>query len=77
MNLTAFEFLKLQSLKTFLDKCLKSPVSEDASTGNIETYPSTVEICITAPLSYSFLTNKEIVFGNVSLIDIQNFGTSC
>ena len=32
MTLIDFVFSKLQTPKTWLDKCLKSPVSEDAST---------------------------------------------
>ena len=35
------------------------------------------KICITTPLSYSFVTNKEIVFEKVSLIDMPNLGTAC
>ena len=35
MTLTAFVIPQLQTLKTWLDKCLKSPVSEDLSTSNI------------------------------------------
>ena len=34
MTLTAFVFPKLRTLKTLLDQCLKSPVSEDTSTNN-------------------------------------------
>ena len=39
MILTAFVFPKLRTLKTWLDKCLKSPVSEDASTSNMVNVP--------------------------------------
>ena len=35
MNLAAFVFPKLRSLKLWLDKCLKSPLSEDPSTSNM------------------------------------------
>ena len=35
MTLTAFVFPKLRTLKTWLDKCLKSPVSEDPLTSNM------------------------------------------
>ena len=34
MTLTAFVFPKLRTLKTWVDQCLKSPISEDASTRN-------------------------------------------
>ena len=39
MTLTAFLFPKLCTLKTWLDKCLKSPVSEDTSTSNMVNVP--------------------------------------
>ena len=39
MNFTAFVFPKLRTLKTWLDKCLKSPVSEDPSTRNMLNVP--------------------------------------
>ena len=35
MTLIDFVFPKLRTLKTWLDKCLKSPVSEDPSTSNM------------------------------------------
>ena len=35
MTLTAFVFPKLQTPKTWLDKRLESPVSEDPSTSNM------------------------------------------
>ena len=38
---------------------------------------NTVEICITAPLSYSLVTGKEIVFGKFSFIDIIDLGAAC
>ena len=70
-------FPKIQALKTWLDKCLKSPVSEGHSTSNILTCPGTVETSITAPLSYSLVTGNEFMFEKVSLIDMTNLGTSC
>ena len=39
MNLMAFVFPKLRTLKTWLDKCLKSPVSDDPSTSNMVNVP--------------------------------------
>ena len=39
MTITAFVFSKLRTLKTWLDKCLKSPVSEDPSTSNMVNVP--------------------------------------
>ena len=35
MTLTAFALLKLETLKRWLDKCLKSLVSEDPWTSNM------------------------------------------
>ena len=35
MTLTAFALLKLETLKRWLDKCLKSLVSEDPSASNM------------------------------------------
>ena len=39
MTLIVFVFLKLWTPKTWLDKCLKSPVLEDPSTSNMEDLP--------------------------------------
>ena len=39
MTLIAFVFWKLLTPKTWLDKCLKSPVSEDPSTSNMADVP--------------------------------------
>ena len=39
MTLRAFAYLKLRTLKTWIDQCLKSPVSEDASTSNMVNVP--------------------------------------
>ena len=39
MTLIAFVFLKVRTPKTWLDKCLKSPVSEDTSTSNMTDVP--------------------------------------
>ena len=39
MTLTAFVFPKLRTLKTWLDKSLKSPVSEDCSKSNVVNLP--------------------------------------
>ena len=39
MTLKAFVFLKLRTLKTWLDKCLKSPFSENPRTSNMVNVP--------------------------------------
>ena len=40
MTLTAFVFPKLRTLKTWLHKCLKSPVGEDPSKSNMVNVPN-------------------------------------
>ena len=44
----SFCISEMRTLKTWLDKCLKRLVYEDPSTSNMQTWPSTVEIYITA-----------------------------
>ena len=39
MTLTAFVFPKLRTLKTWLDKCLKTPVSENPLKSNMLSVP--------------------------------------
>ena len=39
MTLIDFLFLKLQTPKRLLDKCLKAPVSDDPSTSNMVNVP--------------------------------------
>ena len=51
MTLIDFVFSKLRTPKTYSDKCLKRPVSENPSTSNI----ANVEIRIRSPLSYSLI----------------------
>ena len=63
--------------KTWLDKCLKSPVSEDPSTSDMVNDPNTVEICTTATLSYLLITVEATKLEKVSLSDMQNLRTVC
>ena len=63
--------------KTWLDKCLKNPVSEDNSTTNMETPRNTAEIWMTEPLPYLLIPLKEIQVEKVSLGDMQNLRTVC
>ena len=49
ITLIDFVFAKLRTLKTWLDKCLKIPVSEDPLKSNMENGPNSVEIRFTAP----------------------------
>ena len=63
--------------KTWLDKYLKNPVSEDNSTTNMETRRNTAEIWMTEPLPYLLIPLKEIQVEKVSLSDMQNLRTVC
>ena len=51
MTVTAFVYLKLRTLKTWLDKCLKSPVSEATSTSNMVNVP---KHCLKSPSQYPY-----------------------
>ena len=59
----------------WLDKCLKSPVSEDSSKGNMVNAPKYVEIWMTAALPYLLITLKAIDLQKVSVSDMQNLKT--
>ena len=50
MTLTAFVFRKLRALKTWLDKCLKSPVLEDLLRSKMVHVPEEIFKCITSSL---------------------------
>ena len=63
--------------KTWLDKCLKSPVSEDLFRTNTEIGPNTVEIRWPAPLPYLLITLEAIELERISLSDMQNVTTIC
>ena len=49
ITLIDFVFAKLRTLKTWLDNCLKIPVSEDPLKSNMGNGPNSVEIRFTAP----------------------------
>ena len=51
MTLTAFAFPKLRTLKTWLDKCWKSPVSEATSTSNMVNVP---KHCLKSPSQHLY-----------------------
>ena len=77
MFLIAFVFLKLRTPNTWLDKCLKSPASEDPSTSNMTDVPKlcwnlhhTILIIFTDPCKVNWV-------GKSPLIDMQNLGTAC
>ena len=52
MTLIDFRFPKLGPPKTWSEKCLKTPVSEDPSRSNMVTVQSAVVISIIAHLAY-------------------------
>ena len=54
----------------WLDKCLKSPVSEDPSKSNMVNGPKYCWKWTAAPLPDLFITVKDIKLEKVSLIDI-------
>ena len=56
----------------WLDQCLKSPVSEDSSKGNMVNGPKYVEICMKAALPYLLIAAKAIDFQKVSVSDMEN-----
>ena len=59
----------------WLDQCLKSPVSEDYSKGNMVNAPKYVEIWMTAALPYLLIAVKAIDLEKVSLSDMRNLKT--
>ena len=77
MSFIAFVFSKLQTLKTWLDKCLKSPVLEDLFANNMVNVPEEISKCITSPLSCSLITAKFIELEKVPLIDMKSLRTAC
>ena len=70
-------FLNYGLQETWLDKCLKSPISENPSTSHMGNEPNTVEISTTEPLPCLLITVKAIELGKVSLSDMQNLQTVC
>ena len=64
--------------KTWLDKWLKSPISEDPSGGDIANEPKyNVEIWRPLLLLDLMITMKVIEIDKVSLRDMQNLSTVC
>ena len=58
--------------KTWLDQCLKSPVSEDLSKSNMVDAPKHCSNLKDTSLPYLSITRKSIVLQNVSVSHIQN-----
>ena len=61
--------------KTWLDQCLKSPVSEDPTKSNIVNVPKHFSNLKDTSLPYLLITGKTIVLQNVSRSHIQNLET--
>ena len=77
MTLIAFVFWKLLTPKTWLDKCLKSPVSEDPSTSNMADVP---KHCwnLHHTIFIIFIGHSQVHWvGKISLIDMHILGTAC
>ena len=77
MTLTVFVFWKLSTPKKGLAKCQKVLFQRTLWKAIWQTFPSTVEICITASLSYSLSTEESIEFEKLSLIDMKNLEIGC
>ena len=61
--------------KTWLDQCLKSPVSEDPTKTNMENAPKHCSNWKDTSLPYLLTTGKSIVLKKVSLSDMQTLKT--
>ena len=70
-------FRKKWLRKIWLDKCLKSRVSEDPYKDNTEMVQNTVAISMAAPLQYLLITVKVVALEKVSFSDTQNPKTVC
>ena len=68
-----FEISRLR--RTWLDKYLKSPVSEDPLISDRETVSNNGEIWRAAPFPYLLITVKKIELERVSLSDMPNLRT--
>ena len=60
-----------------LDKCLKSPLSEDPSTSNMVDGPKHWRKLDDRPLPYLLIAVKAIQSEKICLIDMQNLRTFC
>ena len=61
--------------KTWLDQCLKSPVSEDPTKSNILNAPKHYSNLKDTSLPYLLITGKSIVLRKVSVSDVQHLKT--
>ena len=78
MTLRAFVFPLLRTPKTWLDKCLKSPVSDDRSTSNAV---NVHKHCLNLHHIIFIISIDHCQFNSLGksfcLIDMQNLGTAC
>ena len=77
MALIDFVFPKLRTLKTWLDKCLKSPDSDDILTRNMVNRPKYWSNLHHSTFIIFIITVNGIEFEKVSLFDMPNFATPC
>ena len=70
-------FLTYGLRKTWVDKCLKSPVSDDPSKSTMINWPSTVEILKIAASPDVLITSNAVILEKLSLSDMQNLRTGC
>ena len=61
--------------KTWLDQCLKSPVSKDPTKSNIVNAPKHCSNLKDTSLPYLLITGKSIVLKKLSLSDVKNLRT--
>ena len=61
--------------KTWLDQCLKSPVSKDPSKSNKLNAPRHCSNLKDSPLPYLLITGQAVVLQKVSVSDMQNLKT--
>ena len=61
--------------KTWLDQCLKSPVSEDPTKSNMVNAPKHFSNLRNTSLPYLLITGKSIVIQKVSVSDVKNLKT--
>ena len=61
--------------KTWLDQCLKSPVSEDPTKSNMVNTPKHCSNFKDISLPYLLITGQTIVLENVPVSDIENLKT--
>ena len=61
--------------KTWLDQCLKSPVSEDPTKSNMVNKPKHCSNLKGTTLPYLLITGRSIALQKVSVSDVQNLKT--